>query len=93
MLHEIRLAARLLLKSPAFTLVTVLTLALGIGVNAAIFTVVRSILLRDVPYAQPREIVSLSLVDPTGASQNYGVTGPEVGELRKSLRSLKAAAG
>lgn len=93
MFHDLRHAFRLLLKSPGFTLVAVLTLGLGIGVNAAIFTLVRSILLRDLPYSNPGEIVNLSLVDPSGSGQNHGVTGPEVRELNKSMRTLKSSAG
>jgi len=84
---------RQLAKSPLFAFVTILTLALGIGANAAIFTLVRSILLRDLPYAEPRELVNLTLLDPGGSGQNHGVTGPEVRELRRSLRALQNSAG
>jgi predicted permease len=93
MFPALRLTARQLAKSPLFATVTVLTLALGIGVNAAIFTLVRSILLRDLPYPQPQELVNLALVDPSGTSQNYGLAGPEVPALQRSLRTLKDAAG
>lgn len=93
MLFQFRLTARQLAQSPLFATVTILTLALGIGVNAAIFTLVRSILLRELPYAQPQELVNLALVDPSGTSQNYGITGPEVPAMQRSLRTLKSSAG
>lgn len=93
MLQQLRHTARQLVKSPLFATVTVLTLALGIGVNAAIFTLVRSILLRDLPYENPQELANLALVDPKGTSQNYGITGPEVREMQKSLRSFKSTSG
>lgn len=84
---------RQLAKSPLFTSVSVLTLALGLGVNAAIFALVRSILLRDLPYPQPQELVTLSLADPSGAGQPHGVTGPEFRHLAETSRTLKGAAG
>lgn len=93
MLQQLRLSARQLAKSPLFATVTILTLALGIGVNAAIFTLVRSILLRDLPYPQPEELVSLSLVDPSGVGQSHGLSGNEVADYVKGTRTLKAATG
>jgi len=72
--RDLAYGARLLRRSPVFTAVAVATLGLGIGLNLALFTVLQTVLLRPLPYRQPRQLVTLAStsVKQQGAGKNVG---------------------
>src|SRR6185503_18919050 len=81
MLHDLRFALRVLLKNRAFTAVVVVTMALGIGVNTAIFTIVNSVLFKGMPFPNPGEIAFVST--------DRGVSYPDFADYREQSRSFK----
>jgi predicted permease len=80
--QDLRYALRMLLKSPGFTMVAVLTLAVGIGANIATFSVVYAVLLRPLPFPRPEQLVRV-FDDLRGSSElDVGMSAPELWDLQ-----------
>ena len=88
--QDVRYSLRMLAKNPGFTAVAVLTLALGIGANSAIFSVVYGVLLRPLTYPKPDQIVDLREVNAKGGRMNFA--DPNFEDIRSQNRSLKGLA-
>ena len=82
MLSNLKYALRTLLKSPGFALVSLLTLALGIGVNSSMFSLMNTLLFATAPFPRPESIISLYGQTPEAEFINF--SSPEIEELRKS---------
>src|SRR2546423_1376153 len=93
MLQDIRFAVRGLLKKPGFTFVAVLTLALGIGANAAIFTAVDAALLRPFPYKDPAALGPVWQTSPQSEFSEHGPGYPDYLDWRAQANSFEEMAG
>ena len=90
LMQDLKYAARVLLKSPGFVLIAVLTLALGIGANTALFSVVNGVLLRPLPFPRPNELVVLS--EKTANFDSSSISYPNFLDWQRSNSSFSSVA-
>jgi putative ABC transport system permease protein len=92
LLQDARYAVRTLSKSPGFTLVAVLALALGIGANTAIFSVVKAVLLSPLPYPEPERLVWVREINPGADITDEPTSPPNFNDWRTQNRSFEGIA-
>jgi predicted permease len=84
LMQDVRFSLRMLRKSPGFAAILVLTIALGIGATAAIFSVVDATLLKPLPYSHPEQLVSIESDLPAIGAHDIGISQPELQDFQQS---------
>jgi putative ABC transport system permease protein len=92
LLQDLRYGARTLIKKPGFTSIAVITLALGIGANTAIFSVINAVLLKPLPFAAPGQVVAIGTADTQNRSTFYPVSYPNFFDWRAQSQSFERMA-
>src|SRR2546428_11685966 len=92
-MNDLKFAVRQLLKNPGFTAVAVLTLALGIGANTAMFSFVNAILLRPLPFKEPERLVMVFTAYLQNGSHKKLVAAPTLDEWREQGPGVEGLAG
>src|SRR5271157_4194303 len=90
LIQDINYGLRMLAKNPGFTVVAIITLALGIGANTALFSVVNGVLLNPLPYAEPDRLVAL--YSRTPQSPTWSISYPNFQDWVRDNRSFSALA-
>ena len=92
LLQDLQYGVRMFLKSPGFTAIVILTLALGIGVNTAIFSVVNSVLLRPLPYEDPARLLIIGEVNPNAKINQVSIAPANFADYRDQNKSFQSMA-
>ena len=94
MITDLKYAFRMLIKAPGFAVIAILTLALGIGANSAIFSVIDTVLLRPLPFKNPDEIVMIwgRYANDTGPVRGNVHSYPDFVDLRDQSQSIASMA-
>ncbi len=91
--QDLRFGARMLMKNPGFTLIAVATLALGIGANTAVFSVVDAVLLRPLPFKEPSALVAVWSTDLRNPQSKLPVSALDLADWRAQSRTVESFGG
>jgi hypothetical protein len=91
LLQDLRYAFRTLLKAPGFTVVAILTLALGIGANTAIFSIINTVLLSPLPYHNAGRLISISAGEREKTTTGVPVSLPKFEHIQQQTQTLESA--
>src|SRR6476619_6658798 len=91
-MQALRYACRALARSPGFSAVAALTLALGIGSNVAIFSLVRAVLLPELPYREPSRLAQIYVIDRKSGDASPWVVYRDTADFRAQSRTLESLA-
>ena len=91
-MYDLKFALRMLIKSPGFTAIAILTLALGIGANSAIFSVIDAVLLRPLPFPKPSQLVAIWSQATRENQEKETESVPDYVDLRDQSKTLSALA-
>lgn len=91
--RDLRFAVRNLWRTPGFSVVAVVTLALGVGANTAIFSVVNGVMLRPLPYEEPEQLMIVQGLDQSDGSVSYAHSQPDIYDIQSEVGAIEAAAG
>ena len=90
--QDLRHGARMLAKNPGFSLIAVMSIAIGVGANAAMFSVADGLILRPLPVPAANELVTVSATTPTGDVRSNGISYPDFADIRRRARSFEQLA-
>jgi predicted permease len=89
--QDVRHGARMLAKNPGFSFVAIVSIAIGVGANAAMFSIADGLILRPLPVPAANELLTLSTITPTGEAKS-GISYPDFADLRDRTRSFEGLA-